>query len=62
VIGGGESATRYLCQRHGESSLPTVDPGSQAASLRAAEEYYRSLSEAEREHMALAYRLTKRGT
>jgi hypothetical protein len=47
--------------------LPTIDPNSQAASLRAMEEYYRSLSDAEREHLAaerehlaLVYRLTKR--
>jgi hypothetical protein len=61
LIKGGEAASRHLCQEHGESSLPTVVPGVQATPLPTAEELYRGLSEAEREHMALLYRLTKRG-
>jgi hypothetical protein len=61
VIRGGEATSRHLCSEHGEPLLPSVDPGSQAAALQAAEEYYRSLSEAEREHLALVYRLTRRG-
>jgi hypothetical protein len=61
AIRAGETVSRHFCQEHGEPPLPPVDPGVQAASLRAAEEYYLSLSDAEREHMALVYRLTKRG-
>jgi hypothetical protein len=54
--------TRHLCAEHGESAwrataLPVVD----AEALRAAEEQWRSLSEAEQEHLALVYRLTHRG-
>jgi hypothetical protein len=61
AIIAGKAASRHFCLEHGKSSLPPVDPGVQGASLREAEEYYRSLSDAEREHMALVYRLTKRG-
>jgi hypothetical protein len=61
AVRAGEAVTRHLCREHGESSLPAVIPGVQAASLQAAEEYFRSLSDAEREHLALVYRLTRRG-
>ena len=57
----GEAVSRHLCQEHGESLVPKSIPGVPAASLPTAEELYLSLSEAEREHMALMYRLTKRG-
>jgi hypothetical protein len=40
----GEVTCRHLCQEHGE--------------LRVIEEYYRNLSEAEREQIARVYRLT----
>jgi hypothetical protein len=61
AIRAGEAATRHLCQEHGESSLPTAIPGVQASSLATVEEPCRSLSDAERDHLALVYRLTKRG-
>jgi hypothetical protein len=60
AIRAGEAVSRHRCQEHGESFLPTRIPGVQA-SLPTAEELYRSLSEAEREHFALIYRLTRRG-
>jgi hypothetical protein len=40
--------SRHLCQEHGE--------------LRVIEEYYYGLTEAERQHIARAYRLARRGT
>ena len=61
TIEAGEATSRHFCQEHGQPLLPPVDPGVQAASLRALEEYFHSLSDAERENMALLYRLTKRG-
>jgi hypothetical protein len=39
-----------------------VDPAAQAVALQALEEHYRRLSDAEKEHLALLYRLTKRDT
>jgi hypothetical protein len=61
AINAGEVTSRHLCQEHGEPSLPTVIPGTQAASLEEVMERYRCLSDAEREQMALEYRLTRRG-
>jgi protein-arginine kinase activator protein McsA len=61
TIESGKATSRHFCQEHGAPSLPPVDKAYQAASLRAMEEYYHSLSDAERENMALLYRLTKRG-
>ena len=61
TIETGEATSRHFCQEHGGSLLPPIDPDVQAASLRAMEEYYYSLSDAERENMALLYRLSKRG-
>jgi hypothetical protein len=52
--------SRHLCQKHGEATSPTVDLGPQAA--QAAEEQFRRLSDAEKEHVALLYRLTHRST
>jgi hypothetical protein len=60
AITGGKPTVRHLCQEHGESLLPAVDPDAQAAALRTLEEYYRSLSDAERENLALEYHLTRR--
>jgi hypothetical protein len=60
AITGGKPTVRHLCQEHGESLLPAIDPDSQAASLRTLEEHYRSLSDAERENLALEYHLTRR--
>jgi hypothetical protein len=62
VVEGGTVVTRHLCQEHGEAALPAVDPAAQAAALQAAEQQYHSLSDAEKEHFALFYRLSKRGT
>jgi hypothetical protein len=59
AIRSREAVSRHLCQEHGVSLVPKSIPGAPAASLPAAEELYRSLSETEREHLALIYRLTK---
>jgi hypothetical protein len=61
VISGGGRLPVTSARNMGVSSLPTVVTGVQATSHPTAEELYRSLSEAERGHMALVYRLTKRG-
>ena len=61
TIEAGVATSRHFCQEHGESPLPPVDPALQAASLRALEEHFNSLSDAEREHMALLHRFSKRG-
>jgi hypothetical protein len=60
AIRAGEAVSRHLCQEHGASLQPTANPGVPAASLATAEELYRSLSEEEREHLALIHRFTKR--
>jgi hypothetical protein len=52
------AVTRHLCQDHGQATWPAVNLGPQAA--QAAEELYRNLSDAEKEHAALLYRLTHR--
>jgi hypothetical protein len=52
-----ESAvTRHFCQDHKQAQTPILDFGRQAA--QAAEEQYRNLSDAEKEHFAMLYRLT----
>ena len=48
VCDAGRVTSRHLCQEHGE--------------LRVIEEYYYGLTEAERQHIARAYRLARRGT
>ena len=60
AIIAGEWVSRHFCREHGEPFLPSADPAVRAASLRSMEEYYRSLSDAEREEMALTYRLMGR--
>jgi hypothetical protein len=60
TIRAGEAVTRRLCREHGDSLLPKTIPGIPAASLPTTEELYRNLSEAEREHLSLLYRLSKR--
>jgi hypothetical protein len=61
AINAGEAVSRHRCQEHGESLLTTSIPGVDAASLPTAEELYQRLSESERKHFALLYRLTRRG-
>jgi hypothetical protein len=58
AVEGGGAVTRHLCQEHGGPALPAVVLEPQAA--QAAEELYRGLSDAEKEHFALLYRLTHR--
>jgi hypothetical protein len=60
ALEGGAAVTRHLCQEHGVSVLPAVDLGPQAAQTAA--EQYRNLSDAEKEHFALLYRLTHRSS
>ena len=52
------AVTRHLCQEHGQAAVPVLDFGPQAA--QAAEEQYRSLFGAQKEHMAMFYRFTHR--
>jgi hypothetical protein len=59
TVDGENAVTRHLCQEHGATAMPSVAPGRDA--LQAAEQFYHSLSDAEKEHMALLYRLTHRG-
>jgi hypothetical protein len=58
VVEGEGAVTRHLCQNHGQAAAAVLDFGPQAA--QAAEEQYNSLSDAEKEHFALFYRLTHR--
>jgi hypothetical protein len=58
VVEEGVAVARHLCQAHGQAAVPILDFGPQAA--EAAEEKYRSLSDAEKEHFAMLYRLTHR--
>jgi hypothetical protein len=58
VIEGDTAVSRHLCLEHGQAAMPTVPAGEPAKALRAAEEQFRQLSEAEKEHWALLYRLT----
>lgn len=60
TVEGENAVTRHLCQDHGATTLPTVAPGQDA--IQAVEQYYHSLSEAEKEHIALLHRVTHRGT
>jgi hypothetical protein len=57
-VEGDGAVTRHLCQEHGDAALPPIDLGPAAA--QAAEELYRRLSDAEKEHFGLLYRLTHR--
>jgi hypothetical protein len=57
-VEGEGAVTRHLCQEHGEAVWPAVDLGPNAA--QAAEEQYRRLSDVEKEHFGLLYRLTHR--
>jgi hypothetical protein len=50
--------TRHLCRDHGQAAAPIVDFGPHA--LQAAAEQYGTLSDAEKEHFAMLYRLTHR--
>ena len=53
------AGTRHLCQEHRQAAVvPVLDFGPQAA--QAAEEQYRSLFGAQKEHMAMFYRFTHR--
>jgi hypothetical protein len=52
------AVTRHFCQGHGQAALPVLDFGPQA--IQAAEEKWRNFSDAEKEHLALLYRLTHR--
>jgi hypothetical protein len=52
------AVTRHLCQEHGQATVPVLPFGPEAA--QAAEEKYHSLSDAEKEHFALFFRLTHR--
>jgi hypothetical protein len=52
------AVTLHLCQEHGQTAVPVLDFGPQAA--QAAEDQYRSLSGAEKEHFSMLYRLTHR--
>lgn len=58
AVEGEGAVTRHLCQEHGEAVLPAIKLGLEAA--QAAEELNRNLSDAEKEHFALLYRLTHR--
>jgi hypothetical protein len=51
AVAGEGAVTRHLCREHGQPAVPVLDFGPQAA--QAAEEQYRSLSDAEKEHFAL---------
>jgi len=61
TIEAGKAIARHYCPEHGKTLMPPLDPEVQAAGLLAVEEYYNSLSDAERENLALLYRLQKRG-
>lgn len=63
AIRGGEAASRHFCREHGEPTVAAVDlgPAASAEAFRAAGEYYQGLADAEREHLALLYRLGRRG-
>jgi hypothetical protein len=65
ALAGGAVVVRHLCQEHGQDAwhavLPPLDPDRQAAALQAVEGHWRGLPEAEKEHLALTYRLAKRG-
>ncbi len=58
ALDAGSAVTRHFCQEHGqatwEATAPRVDP----ASVPSLEEYWRGLSEAEKEHYAELYRLS----
>jgi hypothetical protein len=54
------AVTRHSCQDHGLAAWPAVNLGPHAA--QAAEEQYGNLSDAEKEHFAMLYHLTHRGT
>jgi len=60
AVEGGAASARHFCREHGEPILPTIVAVARVASLQAAEEYYRSLSEADQEQMALLHRLLTR--
>ena len=59
AVEAGGAVTRHLCQTHWKAALPPIKLGPDAAA--AAEEQFRNLSDAEKEHFALTYRLTRRG-
>jgi hypothetical protein len=62
VVQAGTAVTRHFCPEHGAAALPPLVPGSPDAARQAAQEHFDRLSDAEKEHYALLYRLGKRGT
>jgi hypothetical protein len=61
VIESQAATSRHFCPEHAEPAPVPVFRGSQADAQKALEEYYHSLSDSERENMALLYRLSKLG-
>jgi hypothetical protein len=60
VVDGEGPVTRHFCQEYGAGAAPALALGPEAA--QAAEELNRRLSQAEKDHLALLYRLTHRGS
>jgi hypothetical protein len=60
VVEDASAVTRHFCQDHGQAAWPAINLGPQAA--QAAQEQYGNLSDAEKEHFAMVYHLTHRGT
>lgn len=61
----GTVRTRHLCAEHGEATWqaavpPLGDADAQAGALRDLEEHWRSLTQAEQEHLAELFRRTRR--
>jgi hypothetical protein len=63
ALEAGTAVVRHYCEEHGKSAwadaLRLDDPSSQAEALKAAKEYYRSLSDEEKAQLAELHRFTR---
>jgi hypothetical protein len=62
AIEGGVVSRRHSCEVHGKESLLVPEVKSDDAGFQAMVDYYRGLSEAEKDEMAVEYRLLRRVT
>lgn len=60
ALNDGAVSYRHLCQVHGQEMLPAPVVTSDEAGFQAMVDYYRNLSDAEKDELALDYRLQRR--
>jgi hypothetical protein len=59
AVENGTAVARHYCAEHGEASWQATAPAIDPAAVQTLEEYWRGLSDAEKEQLAELYRLSK---